>query len=353
MRLHTGLEEEERSRTVAVGCDFLASSVFHLRHFAHEGNHVAEEFHQAAHTHILACADAENGENRACDKAFANTFAHFVFREVFRFEEFLHQGIVATGSSLHFLGLVELVGGNVLDDGSATFGLPRIFLHQQHVDDGVETRTCCDGILHRHAVRTINVLQLVENLVEVAVFLIELVHKENHGLAEFGGVAEGIHRAHLGTIRSIDEDDGLVGHVQCRDGAAHEVVGTRTVDDVELLAVPLGVEDGREDRVAILLLHGEVVAHRVFTLYGATAFDDAGLIDHCFGKSGLAATRTANQRDVFYFICLIDFHCFKFLSYCKILSLLSSLHENLPSKLHKNPQIAKIFPKNIDSFMTY
>ena len=315
VRLHAGLEEEQRCRTVAVGSDFVACGILHLRHIAHEGNHVAEEFHQAAHAHVLACANAENGENRARDESLADAFAHLVFREVFRLEELLHQSVVASGCGfhegcLHFLGLVELVGGNVLDDGRTAFWLPRIFLHQQYVDDGVEAGTGRDRILHGHAVRTINILQLVQNLVEVAVVLVELVHEENHGFSVLGRVAESVHRANLRAIRSIDEDDGLIGHVQCRDGTADKVVRARTVDDVQLLAVPLGVENGRKDRITVLLLHGEVIAHRVFTLYGATAFDDAGLIDHCFGKSRLAGTRTANQRDVFDFICLIDFHCF-------------------------------------------
>ena len=50
------------------------------------------------------------------------------------------------------------------------------------------------------------------------------------------------------------------------------------------------------------------VMARVLTLYGTAALDDASLVDHCFGKSRLAATRTAKQSDVFDFVCLIDLH---------------------------------------------
>ena len=73
------------------------------------------------------------------------------------------------------------------------------------------------------------------------------------------------------------------------------------------------MEDCGEDRIAILLLHGEVVAHGVLTFYGAAALDDASLVNHCFGKSGLAATRTAKQCNVLNLVSLIYLHIFKFL----------------------------------------
>ena len=46
----------------------------------------------------------------------------------------------------------------------------------------------------------------------------------------------------------------------------------------------------------------------VLTLYGTAALDDASFVDHTFGKSSLAATRTAKQCNVFDFVSLINFH---------------------------------------------
>ena len=145
-------------------------------------------------------------------------------------------------------------------------------------------------------------------MVEVAVVAIQLVDKEDNGLLQLLGIAEGIHRTHLRTILAIDEDDSLIGNVQSGDGTTYEVVRTRTVNDVQFLAVPLSMEDGREYRIAILLLYREVVAHRVLTLYGTTALDNAGFVNHCLGKSSLAATRTANQCNVLDLVSLINFH---------------------------------------------
>ena len=68
------------------------------------------------------------------------------------------------------------------------------------------------------------------------------------------------------------------------------------------------MKNSREHRVAVFLFHREVVAHGVLTLYSAAALDDACLVDHCFGKCSLAATRTAKQCNVFNLVSLINFH---------------------------------------------
>ena len=68
------------------------------------------------------------------------------------------------------------------------------------------------------------------------------------------------------------------------------------------------MKNSREHRVAIFLLNGEIIAHGVLTFYGAATLDDTGLVNHCFGKSSLAATRTAKQCNVFNLVCLINFH---------------------------------------------
>ena len=154
---------------------------------------------------------------------------HLILAEVFGLKELLHQCVVTGGGSLHkgslhLLGLIQLVGGYVLNDGCTTLGLPRVLLHQQHVNHAVEAGTCGNRILYGHAVRAVSLFQTGENLVEVAVVAIQLVHQEDHGLLELLRVAESIHRAYLGTILAVDEDDSLVRHVQGGDGASHEVI---------------------------------------------------------------------------------------------------------------------------------
>ena len=248
---------------------------------------------------------------------------------------------------MHLLSLVGIFGGDIFNGGSTALGLPGQFLHNEHVDDRVEARAGSHGELHRHHLRSIDVAHIREYQVEVAVVLIQLVQQENHWFLQFLCVAEGIHRAHLGAVSTIDKNDSLIGDVQCSDSTAYEVVRTRAVNNIQLFAVPLGVENSGEYRIAILLFHREIVTHRVLLLHSATALDYTTLKKHCLGKSSLAGTRTANQRDVLDFVRLINFHfLFWFLGYLSFLSF-------QPSKLHNFGETAKSFSENIRSIMTF
>ena len=145
---------------------------------------------------------------------------------------------------MEFHGLVHLLGGDVFDDGYTALGLPGIFLHEQHIDEGVESGTGLDGVLDLYTLGTVDVTHVADDGVEVAFVRVELVHQEDDGLLEFLGISEVVLGAYLGTILAIDENHGLVGHIQSGDGSAHEVVATRTVDDVQFLVVPLHMENG-------------------------------------------------------------------------------------------------------------
>ncbi len=111
MGLHTSLEEVERCGSRSISRHILTGSILDDGHLADEGHDVAEELHQAADTHVTACADAEHGEDAACHESLADTLTHFILRKVFGLEELLHECVVTGGGglnkcSLHLLGLV-------------------------------------------------------------------------------------------------------------------------------------------------------------------------------------------------------------------------------------------------------
>ena len=172
----------------------------------------------------------------------------------------------------------------------------------------MEVGTRLDGILDLNALRTIDVLHALDELIKVAFVAVKLVDEEDDRLVQLFGISEVVLCANLRAILAIDEYDGLVGDVEGRDGTPHKVVATRTIDNIELFAIPLCMEYGGEDRIAVLLLHREIVAYRILGFYGATTLDDTSFEKHTLGKCGLAATRTANQGNVFNLICLIYFH---------------------------------------------
>ena len=219
MGLHACLEEENAFRAIAVGGYLFAAGVVHHWHLAHERHHVAQEFHESAHAHVLFCADAEHGEDGAGHQAFSDAFAHLVYGQYFFLEEFLHQRFVVFGGRfnqclVHLCGLFHFLGGDVFYDWFAALGLPAVFLHYQYVYQRVEARSCLQRILHGYALLAINVFHGRDYVVEVALVAVQLVNQEDDGLLQLLGITEDVLRAHFGAILSIDEDDGLVSHVE-------------------------------------------------------------------------------------------------------------------------------------------
>ena len=313
MGLHTSLKEIKRCGTINGRIDILTLRILNLRHLVHERNHIAQELHQTTNTHVLACTYAEHRIDRTGDQALADTLAHLVLSKILLLEEFLHQAIVVGSSSLNqgsmqFLSLVHFLSRNILDDGSTTLGFPAVFLHQQHINHCIEARTSSNRILYGNTLVAIDFLHVRHDGIEIAVLSIQLIDKEDNGFVQLLGVAEGILRTHLGAILAIHQNDGLVGHVERCDGTADEVVRSRAINNVQLLVVPLHMEDSRENRVSIFLLYGEIVADGILSLYRATTLNDTCFEKHTFGKSCLAATRTAKQCNVLDFVGLIYSH---------------------------------------------
>ena len=193
--------------------------------------------------------------------------------------------------------------------------------------------------MYLHAFVAVDFLHLQYEIVEVALFRVQLVDEEDDRLLQLLGVAEVVLRAHLRAVLAIDEDHGLVGDVESRDGASHEVVGSRTVDYIEFLVVPFSMENSGEHGISKVELHRHEVGDGVLRLYGSTTLYDSSLIQHAFGKRGLAATFGANERDVLNFVGLINSHIKSVLK----LVLVSSygLFLKLLLKLGKKPTSSK------------
>ena len=135
MWLHTCLEEVNAFRTSSIRSNLLTTGIVQLWHLADERHHIAQEFHQAAHTHIFSCTNAEHGEDAAGYQSLTDALAQLVFGKTLALEKFLHQALIILGSSLNeslvqLHGLVHLLFRNLLNDRSTTFWLPGIFLHQ-------------------------------------------------------------------------------------------------------------------------------------------------------------------------------------------------------------------------------
>ena len=180
MRLHAGLEEIKGFRSVSIRSHFFTFGILYLRHFRNKRNNVTQEFHQAANAHILTSTNAEYGEHTSGDQSLTDTFAHFIFCKRILFEEFLHQIFIILGSSfyqcfVHLHSLIHFFCRNIFDSRSPSFGFPRIFLHQQHVNQRIKARTGSYWILDRNDLRAISLFQLFEDIIIIAFFIIKLV----------------------------------------------------------------------------------------------------------------------------------------------------------------------------------
>ena len=183
--LDGGLEHIDAQRAVGVGLDLVAGSVDRSGHIVDERNDVAQEFHHAAHAHVLGGAHAEYRVDRAVDQALADAEAQLVLRQLLGLEEFLHQRLVIFGGSLdqgvvQLLGAVVLLGGDFLNLGSAAVGTPGEFLHDQYVDDRVEACAAGQRILDRGDLRAEDLAHLLDNVLVVGFFAVELVEREDY-----------------------------------------------------------------------------------------------------------------------------------------------------------------------------
>ena len=140
MRLYASLEEINRLRTVGIDSNLLTTSVVYLWHLVNVRNHVAQELHQATYTHILACTNAEYREDATSNQTLADTLTQLVLCKSLCLKELLHQALVILGSGLYeslvkFHRLVHLLCWDFLDGRSTTVRSPRVFLHEEHVDE--------------------------------------------------------------------------------------------------------------------------------------------------------------------------------------------------------------------------
>ena len=56
------------------------------------------------------------------------------------------------------------------------------------------------------------------------------------------------------------------------------------------------------------MLYGEIIADRCVLTDTAATFDDACLVEHCFGQGRLAGSVIAEKGNVFDFICFVSLH---------------------------------------------
>ena len=240
-----------------------------------------------------------------------------------------------------FQGSILLLCRNFLNGWGTAIGSPWIFLHQQYVNQWVEAWSRLKRILDQNTFCPVDFLHVVDDCLKVALIWVQLIDEENHRFLELLSITEVILGTHFRPILTIDQDHGLVCHIQCSDCSTDKVVCSRAIYDIKLFVVPLHMKYGWENRIAIFLFYWEIITHRIICFHTSTALDDTTLKKHWLGKSSLAGTRTAKQGNVLNLIRLINSHIKRFkvlVIFCPWLRAFAHLS---PSKLDIFRQIAK------------
>ncbi|CCX61078.1 unknown [Bacteroides sp. CAG:598] len=110
------------------------------------------------------------------------------------------------------------------------------------------------------------------------------------------------------TILPIQQQDSSICYIERRHSCTYEVVTSRTVDNIQFLAIPLYMENGGKHRIAIFLLHRKVIADCILGGNSSATFYNTTLIEQRFCESGFTRAVIAKKSNVFDFIRLIYFH---------------------------------------------
>ena len=130
-----------------------------------------------------------------------------------------------------------------------------------------------------------------EQLGEVDVVGVELVDDEHAGQAALAGLVEHAARVDLDAVGGGDDDDRGLDGVQRAQGLADEVGLAGRVEQVDVLALVLEVQDAGVDRELVFVLLVVEVGDAGAVVDAAAAVDGLGLEEQGVGQRGLAAAR--------------------------------------------------------------
>ncbi len=153
MLFELALEYERHGRLLGVGGHLLALDGEELRSLQRAGGHVDDELHESLGADVALAAGAEDGQHIAVRKADFQSVADVVLREGALLEVELHERFVVLGGRfdqllVEGLGAFELRSRNLQLLAVAVVVLEAVHLHEQHVDESVESGALIDGILH-------------------------------------------------------------------------------------------------------------------------------------------------------------------------------------------------------------
>ena len=206
---------------------------------------VDDELHQPLDADVSLCGNAENGHCKPLCDVGGKTLADFVDVEG-TFLEVFHCELVVSFRCLVHQGLVELVdlGGIFCRDvkflAVAVLVLVLVHLHREDIDEAVVGGSGIQRNLDLGDLLSICGLQGFEGALPLSLLAVKLIDRNDHRDLVLVGVAGENLRSHLDALLGVYDEDCAFAYLERRDSAAAEVIGTRRIDDVELLVHEFG-----------------------------------------------------------------------------------------------------------------
>ena len=132
----------------------------------------------------------------------------------------------------------------------------------------------------------------------VSLLGVKLVDGEDHRKIVIGGKTKITVGTDLDALRSVDDHNAGVADAESGISSANEVVGTRSVDEVDLLIHKLCIKRSCINRTLVSLLELSIVRHSVLVLNCATSVNYFALEEHCFSQRGLAGFCSSEKYHV-------------------------------------------------------
>ena len=197
----------------------------------------------------------------------------------------------------------QLVERDGLPGAVLVVGLPDVGHVGDEVGHAAELVVAAERYVADHRFRAqalFDALHAVREVRAHAVHLVDVAHARHVVLVREPPVGLGLR---LDAGHAVEHDDRAVEDAQAAVHLDREVDVSRSVDQVDLVALPLARDRRALDRDAALALLLEVVGRRAgLAVLGVVDFDDlvllARVIEHALGRRGLARVDMGDNADV-------------------------------------------------------
>ena len=304
MLFYRALEDEEYRRTCRVCRYVVPLGIRHGRTLVGVRCDLDDELHDALRADVPFRRGAEDGHPVAVGDTHAESLADFVGFEVALFEIGVHQSFVVFRCSfqqclMQFCGPFGMFGRYGQLFARAVVVLEAEHLHEQYVDEGIEAGARVDRILYDNRFHFRESGDALQGSLPVGLLAVELVYHADQRDVVCLRITRLYLAPHFETVLRIEQHQSDIGHLERREKAAAEVVGTGSVYDVQLVVHELRVEYRGVDASPVGVFEVRVVGEGVFVLYAAPAVNDFSFESHRLSKGSLPRAGGAEQDHVF------------------------------------------------------